>query len=46
MTKHLFNLRFDKTQKLECKEDIRVVRLLWFSLGFITALVLFSIGIY
>ena len=40
MTKHLFDLKFSVPEEPQCKEDIRVARILWFALGFIFALVL------
>jgi hypothetical protein len=46
MTKHLFNFKFNEPQNPECKEDIRVARILWFSLGFISALIFMFIAIF
>lgn len=39
MTKHLFDLKFSDPEEPQCKEDIRVARILWFALGFIAAVV-------
>jgi hypothetical protein len=45
MTKHLFNFKISEPQDPQCKEDIRVARILWFALGFISALVVMFIAI-
>jgi hypothetical protein len=39
MTNNLFNFKFENSQAPISKEDIRVLRILWFSIGFITALI-------
>ena len=45
MTKNLFNFKLSEPQYPECKEDIRVARILWFAIGFITALVFMYISL-
>lgn len=37
--KYLFNFRITEPDCKTCKEDIRVTRIFWFSVGFITAVV-------
>jgi hypothetical protein len=42
--KYLFSFKFADPQDPQFKEDILVLRILWFALGFITGLVLIFIS--